>query len=180
MTCSTSPAVGAVGLTLGVVPAHPGAAVARGRSGVVGAVHLFGAVAAAVGTARDLRVVPVRLGLMAAAVVGAFEGVGGSRGLGAFGHRWPPAVIGPVARPVTDDGADPPVGPVPLADVLVSPVIAVVDRLGVCVGGPGVDGVGCPGVEGPGVLADGGVVPVPAARDDVDGDMACSAVPVMR
>src|SRR3954466_4563314 len=82
MTCSTSPAVGAVGLTLGVVPAHPGAAVARGRSGVVGAVHLFGAVAAAVGTARDLRVVPVRLGLMAAAVVGGFGGGGGVPGWG--------------------------------------------------------------------------------------------------
>jgi hypothetical protein len=76
--------LGAVAVRFGVMAAHARTAVVRRRTGVVGAVQVLGAMAAAVRAARGL--VPAGLGLVAPAVVSALQGAGGSDVVRAFGQ----------------------------------------------------------------------------------------------
>src|SRR5262245_28774043 len=113
-------------MVFGVVAADAGAAVSGRGAHVVGTVHPFGSVTAAVaGGGRRVVVAAGRCRLVPAAVVGPFEGTGGADVVETFGHRGPPAGLGPV-RPVVGEGGDVVLGGAPpVVRAMVGPVAVV-------------------------------------------------------
>jgi hypothetical protein len=92
--------------------------------------------------------------MVTAAVAGPLGGAGGSDVLRALGHGRPPALLGPVARPVAEDGAN----------AVVRRALAVDLDNAVAIGRP---------------FADGEAVAVPSGSVDVDGHRALTAFAVM-